>query len=143
MEAPQKRALKLVWMFDDPNIRQKALEIAKEFDITDEEKTKVIEEYLLVSFDDSPFSNEVIEYLELINSSYDRARLISVNIFDDSYIELVRLSPLFEKDFRKDDDGQLDWKEEESVNIPIFNILEVLRAPIIRIKEEVLHTELL
>ena len=90
-------------MFDYPSIRQKAFEIAKEFEISDEDKTEVIEEYLLISFDDSPFSNEVIEYLELINSSYDRARLISVNVFDDSYIELVRLSPLFEKDFRKDE----------------------------------------
>ena len=53
---PSKESFKgLVWMFDDPNIRQKALEIAKQFEITDEEKTRVIEEYLLVSFDDSRF----------------------------------------------------------------------------------------
>ncbi len=129
----------LVWMFDYQNIRQKAFEIAKEFDIPDEDKIQVIEEYLLVSFDDSPFTNEVIEYLELINTTYDRARLISVNIFDDSYIELVKLSPLFEKDFRKDEDGSSDWTVEETINIPIFNILEVLKAPVLRIKEELLY----
>ena len=140
--SPSKESFKgLVWMFDYPSIRQKAFEIAKEFEISDEDKTEVIEEYLLISFDDSPFSNEVIEYLELINSSYDRARLISVNIFDDSYIELVRLSPLFEKDFRKDEDGELDWKEEESVNIPIFKIFELLTKPVNQIKEEVLHLQ--
>ncbi len=129
----------LVWMFDDQNVRQTAFQIAKEFDLSDEDKTQVIEEYLLVSFDDTPFTNDVIEYLELINTTYDRARLISVNVFDDSYIELVKLSPLFEKDFRKDDDGASDWAEEEVINIPIFNIIEILKAPIERIKKETLY----
>lgn len=131
----------IVWMFENPNIRSKAFEVAQTYEISDESKTVALEEYLLLSFDDSVFANQIIEYLELINTSYDRARLIPNNVFDDSYIELVRLSPLFVKDFHKEDDGEIDGKEETHVRIPIFKLTEVLLKPGKRIKSEIENTK--
>lgn len=127
----------IVQMFDRESIRQNAFEVAKEYDISEDDKTAILEEYLTLSFDDGVFTNEVIEYLELINSSYDRARLIPINVFDDSYVELVRMSPLFQRDFQKDEEGEASEKEEAAIPVPIFRISEVVKKPLDRAKNEI------
>lgn len=124
----------LVWMFDDPMIRNDALEASKNFDLPPDVKLPVYEEYLLLSYEDQAFPNSVIDYVESLNPNYDRSRLIPVSQFDDSYVGLVRLSPLFAMDFAEDNEED-EQDATEEIEIVAFDFKRALFKPAMKIKE--------
>jgi ABC-type spermidine/putrescine transport system permease subunit II/HEAT repeat protein len=125
----------LVWMLDDLNIQSKALDAIKNFELDNDKKAEVLEEYLLLSYDDSPFSTEIADYLEELNPSYNRSKLVPVNVFDESYVELVRVNPLFARDFAPVD-GESDIEEEvEEIPIDPFSFITPISDYIKRLKD--------
>lgn len=112
----------IAWLLSDEKVGVTSLETIKEMEIADEEKTTVLQEYLGLSYQDSPFDNDIITQLEIYNPSFDRSRLVPVNIFDDSYVSLVRLSPLFERDFAEDDSDNIEEAELVEVEVIPFKL---------------------
>lgn len=117
----------LVWMFDYEDVNKKALDAAKLFDLEDDKKQEILEEYLLLSFDDGAFSNSVADYIEEIHPGYIRSKLEPVNVFDHSYVDLVRISPLFAREFQTQEDDEEKGVSEIEVEVTPFGLLVFLR----------------
>ncbi len=99
----------LVWMFEEQDIRNYALESAKTFELADELKADIILEYLSLSYSEDSFHTNVLEFMEMMDPTFSRARIAPVNQFDDSYVSMIRDSPLFARDFEeKEGEGNKD-----------------------------------
>lgn len=118
----------LVWMFEDTEIRNFALETAKTFGIADELKADILREYLDLSYREDAFLLSVVEFMETLEPTFSRSKLSAVNAFDDSYVSLIRDSPLFVRDFAETSTGETE-KKIETVIVPIaFGLLQLFKA---------------
>jgi hypothetical protein len=120
----------VVWMFEDSAMQSRSFEAAKEFELDNEHKSEVIEEFLLLSFEDTPFYNQVADYLEEIHASYNRNKLVPVNVFDESYASQVRLSPLFSRDFQEKDQEEAVEEETAPVELIPFKPMDAFKESI-------------
>ncbi|MCO4783872.1 MAG: hypothetical protein KC646_16205 [Candidatus Cloacimonetes bacterium] len=125
----------IAWLLSDPKVGVTSLETIKEMEIADEEKTAVLQEYLSLSYKDSSFDNDLISQLEIYNPNFDRSRLISVNLFDDSYVSLVRLSPLFERDFTEDDSDNIIEAELIEIEVLPFKLSKYVATQVQELKD--------
>jgi hypothetical protein len=132
-------------MYEDLEIRNYAFESSKTFELADELKADILMEYLDLSYCEDPFQTTVVEYMETVDPSFSRLKLTPVNTFDDSYVNLIRDSPLFAKDFLPVDDGSEKTVEIKPV-IPLkYSVMQWFRDQIQQTRQIVsrvsLHTK--
>ncbi|MBW7876394.1 MAG: hypothetical protein H3C47_10440 [Candidatus Cloacimonetes bacterium] len=120
----------LVWMYEDTVVRNYAFESSKTFELSDELKADILAEYLDLSYCEEPFQITVVEYMETLDPSFSRMKLTPVNTFDDSYVNLIRDSPLFAKDFLPVDDGSEKVIEIKAVVPQSYNVINWLKEEI-------------
>jgi len=125
----------LVWLLDDASIRSYALAAIRDLPIEDDLKIPHLEEFLLLTNDDTTFCHEIVELMEVIQPSFDATRLVPITVFDDSYIGQVRFSPLFAKDFEEKTIKKDESAEDEYPDLEDFDIAEEGRKISNEIKE--------
>ncbi|MCJ8344890.1 hypothetical protein MJH12_05070 [bacterium] len=132
----------IAWLLSDPKVGVTALESIKEMEVAEEEKVAILQEFLNLSYEDSPFDNDLITVLEAYNTNFDRSRLVPVNVFDDSYVSLVRLSPLFERDFAVDDEDSVEVAELIEVEVIPFKLGQYITNQIDEVKQNIEKVQL-
>ena len=101
--------------------------------IEDDLKMPHLEEFFLLTNDDTTFCHEVVEYMEVLQPGFDASRFIPITVFDDSYISQVRFSPLFAKDFESKTIKKSNEESEEFVELERFSF----QGELIRISGEI------
>ena len=114
----------LVWLLEDTSCRSYALGAIRDMAIEDDLKMPHMEEFLLLTNDDTTFCHEIVEYMEALQPGFDSSRFIPITVFDDSYISQVRFSPLFAKDFENKATKKISEADEEFVELEKFSIAD-------------------
>ena len=114
----------LVWLLKDPSVRSYALSAIRDLPIEDDLKIPHLEEFLMLTNDDTTFCHEIVEFMEVLQPSFDATRLVPITVFDDSYIGQVRFSPLFAKDFEDPSAKKDEVLNDDNLDIRSYDLQE-------------------